>query len=269
MKRDIVSFDLKGDFACFRKNDANDIVYTTYNFIHRPAVLGVIGAIVGYKGYSFSDRQEPEYYKKLKNLKVAIEPLFSSVPPKMILTFNNSSGLASSEEGGTLQIRERVMVNLTEKIGYRIYVDLTEGIEQNTKEKLCEKLDNFSSEYLLYLGKNEFLAYYDGVKYYEKIVLTNETKESKFPITTLLPVGYLKNAFKQKVDLFEFSSIVDMKIMFEILPVDFDNNFIYVKNKFAWVIRGEVSLQDTKNISKTMDERNKENYIYFIGKKGD
>lgn len=268
MNKDIVSFDLKGNFACFRKNDTNDIVYTTYNFIHRPAVLGILGAILGYKGYAFANRKKPEYYEKLKNLKVAIEPLFSSVPPKMILTFNNSSGLASSEKGGALQVKEQVMVNLTEKISYRIYIDLTEGIEEDIKKKLCEKLDSFSSEYSLYLGKNEFLGYYDEVKYYKKVSI-DETKESKFSISTLIPVSYLKNAFKQKIDLFDFSQVLEVNIMFEILPVDFDDNFIYVKDKFAWIIKGEVLLEDKKNVLKIIDEKGGEKYIYFIGKKED
>lgn len=267
MDKDIVSFDLKGDFACFRKNDTNDIVYTTYNFIHRPAVLGIVGAILGYKGYAFSGRKIPEYYEKLKNLRVAIEPLFSSVPPKTILTFNNSSGLASSEESGNLQVKEQVMVNLIEKISYRIFIDLTKGIEENIKKEFCEKLDNLSCEHPLYLGKNEFLAYYDKVKYYKASL--DEIKESKFHISTLLPVSYLKNAFKQKIDLFDFSPVLEMNIMFEIIPVDFDSNFIYIKDKFAWVIRGEISLGNKKNILKIVDEKGKEKYIYFISKKED
>lgn len=46
----LVSFDLKADFGFFKKPDINDI-YLTYNMLHKPALLGILGAIVGLQGF--------------------------------------------------------------------------------------------------------------------------------------------------------------------------------------------------------------------------
>jgi CRISPR-associated protein Cas5h len=264
MNKNIVSFDLKGDFACFRKHDANDIIYTTYNFIHRPAVLGIIGAILGYKGYGQSERKEPEYYNKLKNLKIGISPKFENVPSKVILTFNNASGLASKETGGVWQVSEQVMFDLKNKINYTIYIDL-ESIGKDISDKLLELLEKKYSNFPIYFGKNEFLAYYDNVKYYEKCIISpDELKENRVKINTIIPISYLKDPFKIEVKLFDSTPVDNVKIMFEILPVDFDNNFIYVKEKFAWITKGKVILKSNNGIIKIKDSNGNIEYIYFF-----
>jgi CRISPR-associated protein Cas5h len=47
----LVSFDLKADFGFFKKPDINDGLYLTYNMLHKPTLLGILGAIVGLQGY--------------------------------------------------------------------------------------------------------------------------------------------------------------------------------------------------------------------------
>lgn len=63
----LVSFDLKADFGFFKKPDVNE-VYLTYNMIHKPALLGILGAIVGLQGFQ-KNAVLPLYYQKLKHLK--------------------------------------------------------------------------------------------------------------------------------------------------------------------------------------------------------
>ena len=86
-----VSFRLSGKSACFRKPDVNLYAYFTYSNIHKIALLGLLGAIVGYGGYTqlFEknrglkkgsleyDDGYPEFYEKLKDLKISITPLAS------------------------------------------------------------------------------------------------------------------------------------------------------------------------------------------------
>jgi len=126
-----ISFSLSGKSACFRKPDVNQYAYFTYNNIHKPALLGMFGAILGYGGHiqlhnenreieqknkSIKKKAEkkllndgyPEFYERLKELKISIIPLaphgyFS----KKIQVFNNSVGYASREMGGNLIVREQ------------------------------------------------------------------------------------------------------------------------------------------------------------------
>lgn len=67
-----IKFDLSGKNASFRKPDVNVKVYFTYNNIHKIALLGILGAIIGLKGwrnYVLFQEEEPEYpefYSELK-----------------------------------------------------------------------------------------------------------------------------------------------------------------------------------------------------------
>lgn len=49
---EILKFKLSGKSAFFKKPEVNTYYYFTYGNIHRVALLGILGAILGYKGYS-------------------------------------------------------------------------------------------------------------------------------------------------------------------------------------------------------------------------
>ena len=117
----VISFELSGKTACFRKPDVNQFAYFTYNNIHKPALLGLFGAILGLAGHIqlFNENRRieeenksikkkadkkplndgyPEFYEKLKDLKVSITPLApNGYFSKKIQVFNNSVGYASKE----------------------------------------------------------------------------------------------------------------------------------------------------------------------------
>ena len=39
----LISFDIQADFGFFKKPDYNDGVLLTYNMLHKPALLGILG----------------------------------------------------------------------------------------------------------------------------------------------------------------------------------------------------------------------------------
>ena len=49
---EILKLKLSGKSAFFKKPEVNTYCYFTYGNIHRVALLGILGAILGYKGYS-------------------------------------------------------------------------------------------------------------------------------------------------------------------------------------------------------------------------
>ena len=55
-----VAFTLKGRTAFFKKPDVNVNTYFTYNNIHKIALLGVLGAVIGLGGY-IQQKQEMKY----------------------------------------------------------------------------------------------------------------------------------------------------------------------------------------------------------------
>jgi len=167
-----VSFRLSGKTACFRKPDVNQFAYFSYNNIHKPALLGLLGAILGLGGYAqLSDKNRalkrgalgyddgfPEFYEKLKGLKVSLIPLaphgyFS----KKIQVFNNSVGYASKEMGGNLIVREQWI----EEPKWQIMI-LDNGSKEY--ERLKEYLIDKKSVFVPYLGKNDHIANIDEVR---------------------------------------------------------------------------------------------------------
>lgn len=182
-----LSFILSGKTAFFKKPDVNQFAYFTYNNVHKPALLGILGAIMGLKGHtqlhnekkalemqikdakgsekkrlqeekSFLDKRYPEFYEKLKDLNFSIVPnakkgYFS----KKIQTFNNSVGYASKEMGGNLIVREQWL----EEPSWQILILDDESEEFNTLKKY---LKEGKCTYIPYLGKNDHPAKIDNIE---------------------------------------------------------------------------------------------------------
>ncbi|MCA4806500.1 type I-B CRISPR-associated protein Cas5b [Myroides odoratimimus] len=149
----IVSIDLCSDFGFFRKPDTNNTINLSYNMIHKPAVLGLLGAILGLGGYK-KKGVLPDYYLKLKDLKIAIEPLMHDKGnfAKTAIKYTNTVGYAN--KGNNFLTEELTLV----KPAYRIYLLLDESNE--LESKLLEYLKNANAEFVPYFGKNEFTAWW-------------------------------------------------------------------------------------------------------------
>ena len=93
----IISFNIQSDFGMFKKPDVNN-VYFTFNIVPKPTLLGILGAIIGLKGYSQmkKDDEFPEFYKKLQDLYIGIIPYGNKgVFQKRLIKYNNTVGYAN------------------------------------------------------------------------------------------------------------------------------------------------------------------------------
>jgi len=163
-----ISFILGGKTAFFKKPDVNVYSYFTYSNIHKPALLGMLGAIIGLSGHNQlfiknqnlkkerrkGDESFPEFYEKLYNLKTAIIPLAENgYFSKKIQIFNNTIGYANYD-GGTLNVREQWLENPE----WRILLLDDGSIEKEFFDKLKDYILNAKTEYIPYLGKNDHPA---------------------------------------------------------------------------------------------------------------
>ncbi len=157
----------------FKRPDVNESVYMTYGHIHRVALLGILGAIMGYEGYNSqylynidhkkTPKEYPEFYEKLEGLKVAIEPIAKNgMFPKKVQVFNNSVGYASQEEGGNLVVREYWLENPQ----WRIYLHAD---DQEIHTSLLKRLKESTCVYIPYLGKNDHPATIEDVSEIEYV----------------------------------------------------------------------------------------------------
>lgn len=211
-----IKFKLFGKTAFFKKPEVNEYAYFTYNNIHRIALLGILGAIIGLDGYNQQrEKTYPEFYEKLKDLKISIVPdkKLKGIYPKKIQTFNNSVGYASNEEGGNLIVREQWLENPS----WTIYIYNDGTVESNLYNKLKEYLLQGKTVYIPYLGKNDHPA---SITQVEEI----ELKEEK--------LNYIDSIFTENIEIDSFDSVDELAYLIkEIQPIKLQEEYNFYEYK--------------------------------------
>lgn len=224
-----LKFKLSGQAACFRRPDVNERVYFTYNNIHKVALLGLLGAVIGLKGYGEENREYPEFYETLSDMLVSVVPNGrEGYFTKKIQYFNNSVGYASKEAGGNLQVREQWLENPD----WTVFL-MQNNLSTSVWDKLCDYLLHNKCIYIPYLGKNDFPARIENVEIAELHPIENEQIHSlfifdgdlkdlksegrKFLFTEIAPIGMVKT-----INFYEFKRFVytNCTIPEEYLPID-------------------------------------------------
>lgn len=224
----LISFDLKAEFGFLKKPDINDGVCLTYNMLQKPVLLGILGAISGMKGYEKNGKL-PEYYKKLRHLKVGIKPLESDKGnfTKEIVSYNNGTGFASNEAGGNLIITEQILV----KPSYRCFLLL--NLENTDEKELYSLILSYQAEFIPYLGKNDFSAWWTDAKEYEGITpfdFSHNYKVASIFAKTEAISGFVAKSMGRGAGLGEPTFLY-----FEKLPIGFDEElYQYTYKDFAY-----------------------------------
>lgn len=226
----LISFDLQADFAFFRKPETNNTINLSYNMIHRPAILGVLGAILGLEGYTQKGKL-PKYYEVLRDVKLGIQPLQHDKGnyKKTTVKYSNTVGYANK---GTNFLTEEVILVAP---SYRIFLLLDEHISEHAQ--LMSSITSGQSEYIPYLGKNEFTAWWtkESVRDY-----AFEQKQIADESVSIQSIFVKKTSLRDNTEVPEpdWTSAEDRSdcfMYFERLPKDLDpalmqyelNDFVY------------------------------------------
>lgn len=244
---EILKFTLKGRTAFFKIPDVNSYIYFSYGNIHKLALLGILGAIMGYNGYNQQETKTyPEFYEKLKELKISIVPNSKMGDfSKKIQYFNNSVGYASNEEGGNLIVKEYWL----EDVSWDIYIKLEDS---DVHRELRRRFENFNFEYTIYLGKNDHLADIENIEilngeiFNENISKINSlflrksvgesVKEKKFAFGTQLSSLETEYKYEEKLPLrlheisnqYEVENFIFTNLKYNILNKE---NFLKINDK--------------------------------------
>lgn len=251
----LVSIDLKSDFGFFRKPDANNTINLSYNMLHKPALLGIFGAIVGLEGYKEKGKP-PQYYEVFKNLKIGIEPLDHEKGnfQKTVIKYSNTVGYANS--GSTYLTEEATLI----KPSYRVYALL--DLEDENQHLLFEYLKQGKAEYLPYFGKNEFAAWWENFQDYDYQAI--EQPLGDFKIKTLF---LKKDIIKEQktTPFFDFMSFWEKEtpfMYFERLPRGFDLTlFQYILGDSVFTTFG---LKQSANIDNLYHLTGSEYYVQLL-----
>jgi len=214
-----ISFNLSGKFAHFKKPDVNSYAYFTYSHIHKIAVLGILGAILGLKGYeSFSKGKGilranfPEFYEKLKDFKISIipkKPYFT----KKIITFNNSVGYGNQDKDEKGRVKNWNLIVKEQWLENPVWEILILENETDEFKELKERLFKKEFAFIPYLGKNDHPAVIDEIK---EVELNKPTKD--MICISLIP--------KSKVTLKKLPRFGENFFYSEFLPIKLKENFL-------------------------------------------
>jgi len=226
----LISIDLKADLGFLKKPDINEGIYLTYNALHKPVLLGILGAIVGLEGYQVRG-QLPEYYVRLKNLRVGIQPLQAPKGNfiKTVVQYNNGVGYASQEEGGNLIVKEQILI----KPVFRCFLELDE--DDSLQERLLESLKNGEADFVPYFGKNEFSLWWENHRKhaYEAFLFDKD-----YEIATIFTKSdqIVKEMVKKRIPSpFGMNGGEPKFMSFEELPIGFDEQLLqYEKRPFVY-----------------------------------
>jgi CRISPR-associated protein Cas5h len=249
----LISVDFKGHFGFFRKPDANNTINLSYNMLHKPALLGILGAIVGLDGYK-KKNELPAYYKQLKSLQVGVEPLNHDQGnfQKTVIKYSNTVGYAN--KGTTYLTEEATLINPA----YRVYMLLDDTID--VQAKLYDYLTTGKTEFVPYFGKNEHNTWWlrEDVLEYE-FDSVEEIKDSYKVRTLFEKSNVLQGNTEAIFDLFSFHETASPFIFFERLPKGFDEElFQYELGEFVYTT---YDIKPTYQVKNLYALNNESNYI--------
>lgn len=260
MDTKLISIDIQADFGFFRKPDANNTIHLSYNIIHKPAVLGILGAIIGLKGY-VKKGEFPEYYTILEDLKVGIQPLDSDKGNylKTNIKYSNTIGYANKQ---TNYLTEELTLV---KPKYRIYLLLNLNDEYNNR--ILDYLREGKSEYIPYFGKNEYHSWWtkDSYKEYEFTEGLQDCEESIL-VNSIFEKNIIFKDNKEKipiVDFFSNSSINETPfVYFERLPKGFNKELF--QYKIADFVYSTFKIKNACNIESLYYLKQEKAYVQML-----
>lgn len=247
-----LKFDLGGRTAFFKKPEINDVNFTFSN-IHRIAILGMIGAIIGLNGRQQSkENGKIEFYEVLKGVEVSIVP-HSSYFSKTYTIFNNATGFANksanSKHGATQNIKQQWITNSK----WTIYLK-QESLDSNTWRKIKKYFLQEKYVYEPYLGGRPHIANISNIK-----------------MVDISKIQDIKKIYKIN-SLVKYSEIVDIDSQVyedckdeysycqkEYLPIELDSKGLYITEKILHTNYEICEVKNTNNFYTYND-----NILYFI-----
>jgi len=162
----LISIDLSSPSYGFFKNpqyngEKNNKSYS-YDSIHKLAIYGLLGRTIGLRGIGNSPNLFPEYYEKLKGIKVGIEVL-NTIRKGWDRTVSSSGLYSNGPDGGVNLIIEKNVIISPE---YRLYLKL------DLTNKIHEEIYNVFKDNLLfyfgtiYFGNTSYTAHRENFKEY-------------------------------------------------------------------------------------------------------
>lgn len=230
-----IKFNLSGKLAHFKNPENNYYIEFTYGNIHKPALLGLLGAMIGLRGRKQAKNLGYiEYYKKLKGLEISIVPKKINFD-RFIDESVNGTGFAND---GFSQIIRREFLENPE---WDIYL-IQGSVETELWIKIKESLLTGITKYPINLGGKKNSAFIKNVVTFNDIKNIEDSQ-----------IECKCNSLIKTDNILKF----EKKILIEYLPTTLNELTLYRKERFA--VSDEDLCLKTDNIY-FVDNK----YLYFL-----
>lgn len=237
-----LKFNLWGLGACFTRPHINS-VFSTYSHIHKVALLGMLGAIIGIEKDGTKKGEIPNFYKELRNLKVSIipkKPRFFTVDNVVTET---SCMFNTNKDGSTYLAYYKELY----RPSWDVYI-LNDNSDNYNKIK--EYIIAEKKYFLPYLGKNHFHGTIEEAKILEceDIDLSDiVTIDSLFP--------------REAVELGEYEDVsVRREYIGEFMPVALDDKLNQYIETYIILTNNPIADLSTPGNVKKCDDK----ILYFL-----
>jgi len=187
--REVLVFDIWGDFAHFKKNYATTSALT-YNFPPRNTIAGIIGAILGLKRAEFPEKLSPE--KSYIGVSIRSPIMKKTITMNLIHT-KPSESLIFKNNFGYFKKHTQIPFQFLSDISFRVYFSTD---DEEIFSQLYTYLKNHKSHYTVSLGLSNLLC---NFKFIEKRTITKkEVANREVEVLTVIPMNKVKevNVFK-------------------------------------------------------------------------
>lgn len=252
MSNSVLRFNLSGKTAFFKSNEVNEgDINFTYGHIHKPALLGILGAIIGLGGHNQAYYSEgmkyihPEFYEKLRDIKVAIIPRTKyGAFRRKIFDMVNTCGYSlntTTRHGQNMMYREQWLISPS----WDIYILLDSIKDAIIKDEIVDFIINGKAVYMPYLGKTNHMAsvcngkileYSDedeSVEYIDSFYICNGNIQ-------LITGGYSEGSRPCVLsELYEYR---------ELLPIRYSESNCFYESELFILTNKKLSVKDKSNI---------------------
>lgn len=216
----VLIFDISSEYAHFRKINTT-VSPLTYSTPTRPAIAGLLGAILGIKrelgpnNFPLGITPIAEIFGK-KNAAIAIQIV--NPISKTNMGFNLIDTGTSAASFHLIENRTQIGVELLKNACYRIYLSM---YDENILEELKSRIENKRYVYTPYLGLSQFAATinYLGMEQLQQTQFNNE----KCEVCTIL------NTNNVPAKQIEFNYDHELKVVCETMPIELTSNRITVE----------------------------------------
>lgn len=199
----IIEINISSSFGCFSKPFSTTGGVISYLIPPKTAIIGMIGAILGYEFNDYIINNDKKVYKieLLNAIKISICPLFDLKSKRV--TYNQISGTVDKPD--IINIHQDILI----RPKYKIFISFPENLS-NEQNLFLKNIKNKETVFNLYMGKNEFPLNLELINEYDGELFTFDYSSDE--LSNLNIFGSINKECIRDANLFYYDNQIISKL---------------------------------------------------------